>query len=88
VRFDSFEIMGRKLDKKDLFGKSDPFLVISRSVEGDTFVPVYKTKEIKKTLNPNWPKFQIPVVQLCNGDDYRPLLYGGHHACNCNCKWS
>jgi Ca2+-dependent lipid-binding protein len=71
-----FEMKGRKLDNKDFFGKSDPFVVISRSQEGGQFVPVYKSERIKNTLNPNWPKFQISMVDLCNGDAYRPLRYG------------
>eukprot|EP01028_Stygiella_incarcerata_P010832 TRINITY_DN583_c0_g3_i2.p1 TRINITY_DN583_c0_g3~~TRINITY_DN583_c0_g3_i2.p1 ORF type:complete len:558 (-),score=147.73 TRINITY_DN583_c0_g3_i2:982-2655(-) len=70
-----FEIEGRKLDKKDFFGKSDPYLRISRSQEGGDYVPVFQTDFIKKTLDPNWPKFEIPIVKLCNADDYRPLLF-------------
>jgi copine 5/8/9 len=70
-----FEARGEKLAKKDLFGKSDPFLVISRSQESGGFVPIHKTEVVKKNLNPQWEKFGIPIVQLCNGDEYRPLLY-------------
>eukprot|EP01028_Stygiella_incarcerata_P010829 TRINITY_DN583_c0_g1_i1.p1 TRINITY_DN583_c0_g1~~TRINITY_DN583_c0_g1_i1.p1 ORF type:complete len:565 (-),score=145.11 TRINITY_DN583_c0_g1_i1:129-1823(-) len=70
-----FEARGNKLAKKDLFGKSDPFLVISRSQESGGFIPVHKTEVIKKNLNPQWAKFSVPIVQLCNGDEYRPLLF-------------
>jgi hypothetical protein len=31
-------LAGKHLDKKDLFGKSDPFVVISRSAEGGQYV--------------------------------------------------
>lgn len=30
----TLQLAGKHLDKKDLFGKSDPFVVISRSAEG------------------------------------------------------
>jgi len=63
------------LDKKDLFGKSDPFLVISRSREGGSYVPVVKTEVIKKTLDPVWRSFTTTVQKLCNGDIDRPLLF-------------
>ncbi|KAL6067259.1 Copine-4 [Balamuthia mandrillaris] len=70
-----FQFSASKLDKKDLFGKSDPFFVISRAREGSTYVPVYKSEEIKKTLDPVWRQFSIPVQRLCNGDLDRPLLF-------------
>lgn len=45
-----FRFAGTKLDKKDLFGKSDPFLEIYRSNPDGNFVLVHKTEVIKKTL--------------------------------------
>lgn len=42
----------QKLDKKDLFGKADPFFVISRQVEGNVFVPCFRSLVCKKTLSP------------------------------------
>jgi hypothetical protein len=70
----SFQFSGVKLDKKDLFGKSDPFLVISRVREQGAYVPVYKTEVIKKTLDPTWNPFSVSVQRLCNGDYERPLM--------------
>ncbi|KTG40449.1 hypothetical protein cypCar_00007686 [Cyprinus carpio] len=35
------QFCGNKLDKKDFFGKSDPFLVFYRSNEDGTFLPDY-----------------------------------------------
>jgi len=77
--FDTKEILtvqfkGQRLDRKDLFSNSDPFLVISRcSLEQDTFLPVYKTETIKNNNNPTWDQFQIPVTTLCNGDRDRTI---------------
>eukprot|EP01129_Flabellula_baltica_P008548 TRINITY_DN340_c0_g1_i4.p1 TRINITY_DN340_c0_g1~~TRINITY_DN340_c0_g1_i4.p1 ORF type:complete len:763 (-),score=172.10 TRINITY_DN340_c0_g1_i4:17-2305(-) len=65
---------GRGLDKKDMFGKSDPFIVISRTGENDISAPVFKTEVIKKTLDPDWAISSVPVQTLCNGDMLRPLL--------------
>jgi hypothetical protein len=37
---------GHKLDKKDWFGKSDPFLEIYKSMESGEFILVHKTEVI------------------------------------------
>ncbi|XP_021936016.1 copine-8-like isoform X2 [Zootermopsis nevadensis] len=62
------QFSGTKLDKKDFFGKSDPFLVFHKSTESGDYIVVYKTEVVKHTLNPVWPKFSVPVRSLCNGD--------------------
>ena len=64
---------GKKLDRKDLFGSSDPFLQFSRSSENGNFVVVHRTEHIKNTLNPVWAKFTLPIRALCNGDLDRSL---------------
>ncbi|XP_055562531.1 copine-9 isoform X3 [Falco biarmicus] len=62
------QLCANKLDKKDFFGKSDPFLVFYRSNEDGTFTICHKTEVVKNTLNPVWQPFTIPVRALCNGD--------------------
>eukprot|EP00064_Thunnus_orientalis_P007103 superscaffoldBa00000770_g7122 len=62
------QFCANKLDKKDFFGKSDPFLVFYRSNEDGTFTICHKTEVIKNNLNPVWQSFTIPVRALCNGD--------------------
>ncbi|KAB1264296.1 Copine-9 [Camelus dromedarius] len=62
------QLCANKLDKKDFFGKSDPFLVFYRSNEDGTFTICHKTEVVKNTLNPVWQPFSIPVRALCNGD--------------------
>ncbi|XP_036373601.1 copine-8-like [Megalops cyprinoides] len=67
------QFCGNKLDKKDFFGKSDPFLVFYRSNEDGTFTICHKTEVVKNTLNPVWQAFRIPVRALCNGDYDRAI---------------
>nr|XP_007147096.1 hypothetical protein PHAVU_006G0961001g [Phaseolus vulgaris]ESW19090.1 hypothetical protein PHAVU_006G0961001g [Phaseolus vulgaris] len=51
-----------RLDNKDVFSKSDPFLRISRMVENGDYIPICKTEVINDNLNPKW----------------RPVCLGGH----------
>ncbi|XP_078276009.1 copine-8 isoform X3 [Rhinoraja longicauda] len=67
------QFCANKLDKKDFFGKSDPFLVFFRSNEDGTFTICHKTEVVKNTLNPVWQAFTIPVRTLCNGDFDRTI---------------
>ncbi|XP_026870368.1 copine-8 isoform X1 [Electrophorus electricus] len=67
------QFCGNKLDKKDFFGKSDPFLVFYRSNEDGTFTICHKTEVVKNTLSPVWQAFKIPVRALCNGDYDRTI---------------
>eukprot|EP00111_Clytia_hemisphaerica_P000713 TCONS_00002099-protein len=70
------QIKGHRLDQKDLFSSSDPFIVISRcSLENNNFLPVYKTEMIKNNNSPIWKKFEIPVTTLCNGDRDRVIRF-------------
>ncbi|XP_060050620.1 copine-8 isoform X2 [Erinaceus europaeus] len=61
------QFCANKLDKKDFFGKSDPFLVFYRSNEDG------RTEVVKNTLNPVWQAFKISVRALCNGDHDRTI---------------
>lgn len=70
----NLQFKGRKLDKKDFFGSSDPYLTFYRhGIEGENYVPVHKTEVIKNNLNPCWKLFSISVTTLCNGDKHRPI---------------
>ena len=71
----TFEVSGEKLDKKDFFGKSDPFLCIYKESPNGQWVLVHKTEVIKNTLNPSWKSFSLPLRQLCNGDYERKLKF-------------
>uniref|UniRef100_A0A674PKU1 Copine VIII n=1 Tax=Takifugu rubripes TaxID=31033 RepID=A0A674PKU1_TAKRU len=67
------QFCGNKLDKKDFFGKSDPFLVFYRSNEDGSYTICHKTEVVKNTLDPVWQAFKIPVRALCNGDYDRSI---------------
>uniref|UniRef100_A0AAR2K4H6 C2 domain-containing protein n=1 Tax=Pygocentrus nattereri TaxID=42514 RepID=A0AAR2K4H6_PYGNA len=67
------QFCGNKLDKKDFFGKSDPFLIFYRSNEDGTYTICHKTEVVKNTLDPVWQAFKIPVRALCNGDYDRAI---------------
>uniref|UniRef100_A0A8C7VXF4 Copine Vb n=1 Tax=Oncorhynchus mykiss TaxID=8022 RepID=A0A8C7VXF4_ONCMY len=69
----TMQFCANKLDKKDFFGKSDPFMVFYRSNEDGTFTICHKTEVVKNTLNPVWQSFTIPVRALCNGDFDRTI---------------
>lgn len=66
---------GSKLSNKDgFFGKSDPFLVISRLREDKTWMPVFRNAPIMNNLSPTWPQFKVSIQELCNGDLRNPIL--------------
>eukprot|EP00727_Mastigamoeba_balamuthi_P013878 m51a1_g9112 hypothetical protein (734) ;mRNA; r:115041-117983 len=64
---------GRGLDRKDFFGSSDPFVVVSQQL-ADRAVPVAQTEVIKNTLNPRWRPLVVSAQRLCNGDPDRELV--------------
>jgi len=63
------------LDKKDTFGKSDPYMTISRILPDGTTSLVHKTEVIKNTLDPTWREFYLPLSRLSGGDLNAPLLF-------------
>ncbi|XP_077382257.1 copine-4 isoform X2 [Festucalex cinctus] len=63
----------RKLDDKDFFSKSDPFLEIYRLNEDATLQLVYRTETVMNNLNPVWKTFKVSLNSLCNGDHERKL---------------
>jgi len=69
----TIQFNGKKLDKKDLFGKSDPFLVFYRCNEDNSFTACHRTEVIKNTLDPTWKPFTIHARTLCNGDYDRAI---------------
>lgn len=71
----TLQLTAQKLDKKDLFGKSDPFFVVSKQTQNGQFSPVYESEVIKNSLDPSWDSFTKPVVEICNGDFDRKLKF-------------
>ncbi|XP_071823629.1 copine-3-like isoform X2 [Apostichopus japonicus] len=57
------------LDKKDVMGKSDPFLEFyKQGTTSEDWHKVHQTEVIKNTLNPVWKPAEVGVRKLCNGD--------------------
>ncbi|XP_076811044.1 copine-3-like [Clavelina lepadiformis] len=81
-----FSVRAEGLDKKDLLGKSDPYMEIYR-IEGDgKDTLVHKTEVIKNTLKPKWAPFSVRIQNLCQGDFDRAIKFkvfdydsGGDH---------
>uniref|UniRef100_UPI003AABE4C9 copine-4 n=1 Tax=Centroberyx gerrardi TaxID=166262 RepID=UPI003AABE4C9 len=63
----------RKLDDKDFFSKSDPFLEIYRLNDDATLQLVHRTETVMNNLNPVWKTFKVSLNSLCSGDHERKL---------------
>ncbi|XP_016301483.1 copine-3-like isoform X2 [Sinocyclocheilus anshuiensis] len=68
----NFEMEARKLDNKDFFGKSDPYLEFYRQTETGWQL-AHRTEVVKNNLNPCWKPFKIPLRSLCAGDMQKPI---------------
>ena len=68
-----FSVKGKKLDKKDLLSKSDPFLEIKRILSSGITQLVHKTEVVNKTLDPTWVPFSLKSNRLCGGDLSAPF---------------
>ncbi|XP_044238243.2 copine-7 isoform X3 [Ursus arctos] len=63
----------RKLDDKDLFSKSDPFLELYRVNDDQSEQLVYRTEVVKNNLSPVWEPFKVTLSNLCSCEETRPL---------------
>ncbi|KAJ7993442.1 hypothetical protein DPEC_G00272480 [Dallia pectoralis] len=71
-RMVNFEAEARKLDKKDFFGKSDPYLEFYKQT-GTGWLLAHRTEVVTRNLNPTWKPFRIPLQSLCDGDMNKPI---------------
>jgi hypothetical protein len=80
----TMNVRASKLSNKDgLFGKSDPFLRISRVAAGTTngrgpasnILPVFKSETIMNNLNPRWRPITLSTQALCNGNLNRAIMF-------------
>lgn len=73
------QLSGRGLDKKDWFGKSDPYLEIHRAAASGSSAAaptlVYRSEVVKNCLDPAWKAFELSLAALCNGDRRRGLQF-------------
>ncbi|XP_070118269.1 copine-7 isoform X4 [Equus przewalskii] len=63
----------RKLDDKDLFSKSDPFLELYRINDDQSEQLVYRTEVVKNNLSPVWEPFKVSLSSLCSCEEARTL---------------
>ncbi|XP_053198031.1 copine-3 isoform X1 [Scomber japonicus] len=68
----NFEAEARKLDNKDFFGKSDPYLEFYKQTETGWQL-AHRTEVVKNNLNPTWRPFRIPLQSLCGADMDKPI---------------
>ncbi|XP_065114604.1 copine-3 isoform X1 [Paramisgurnus dabryanus] len=68
----NFEMEARKLDNKDFFGKSDPYLEFYRQTETGWQL-AHRTEVVKNNLNPCWRPFKISLQSLCGGNMEKPI---------------
>lgn len=70
-------VAGKGLDKKDMFGKSDPFLIISKATddEKNPWTQVITTEVIKKTLDPEWRPITSHTAALTGRNPHRKLRF-------------
>uniref|UniRef100_A0A8C7HZ35 Copine I n=1 Tax=Oncorhynchus kisutch TaxID=8019 RepID=A0A8C7HZ35_ONCKI len=62
------ELEAKGLDKKDLFGKSYPFLEFFKQEDDGKWQLVHRTEVIKNNLSPSWKKFSVALQTFCNCD--------------------
>ncbi|ETE69166.1 Copine-7, partial [Ophiophagus hannah] len=70
----------KKLDDKDLFSKSDPFLEIYRINDDGSEQLVHRTEFVKNNLSPIWEPFKVSLNSLCSCEEKRKLrvrFFGG-----------
>ena len=72
------QFSARHLDKKDKFGKSDPYFVLRRSDRTTRNFdpkepPLLSSEVIKNNLNPSWRTTEVKLAALCDGDYERPI---------------
>ncbi|XP_058011108.1 copine-7 isoform X5 [Ahaetulla prasina] len=63
----------KKLDDKDLFSKSDPFLEIYRINDDGSEQLVHRTEFVKNNLSPIWEPFKVSLNSLCSCEEKRKL---------------
>ena len=63
------------MDKKDFFGKSDPYFKVFRTRETQDAPLVFESEIVMNTLNPQWKEACEPLQKICNSDLNRPLKF-------------
>ena len=70
----NLHLRAHNVDKKDFFGKSDPYLLLFKPANGN-WAQIYKSEVMKKTLDPIWKPFQLTMHSLCDGNQEALLKF-------------
>lgn len=70
-----FQLKAMDLKNQDLFGKSDPFYVVSRVCLGGRVIKLAQSETLPNESSPLWQPMKFSAVQLCNGDYRQPLKF-------------
>eukprot|EP01080_Neovahlkampfia_damariscottae_P004598 gene4598-7980_t len=69
----TFRFSCKGLDKKDFFGKSDPFLRFSKQLPDGSWKMVHETEYYKVQLNPMFNEFKLSGQNFCSNDFQKPV---------------
>eukprot|EP00299_Pterocystis_sp_00344_P000181 c10054_g1_i1.p1 GENE.c10054_g1_i1~~c10054_g1_i1.p1 ORF type:complete len:573 (-),score=177.08 c10054_g1_i1:89-1663(-) len=69
----TLQFSAESLPKSAYVFKPNPVLLIQRSREDGSWIPVYRTEMKTSTTSPVWDKFKIELSRLCGADEFRPL---------------
>jgi len=67
------QLNAKNLDKKDTFGKSDPYFILSKYAGAGTLVTVVRSDHVMNTTKPEWRSMNLALRDVCNGDMRRRL---------------
>ena len=68
----SIKFSGRKLPRKDVLSKSDPFLCVLMASSGGHYQVMAKTNWVKNNQNPDWDKVELDDDSI-TPDNFRNL---------------
>lgn len=68
------------LERKELMRKNDVFYTISRIQVDSSYMLVYRSDALQKTLDPVWPLIEIDKSTLCGEQNDRDIKIEVHHA--------
>jgi hypothetical protein len=68
------------LEKKEILRKNDAFYTISRRQLDHSYMMVYRSDAIAKSLDPVWPVIEIDKSTLCGEQDEREIMIEVFHS--------
>ena len=67
------QFAGKDLVNRKWFSKLNPFLEFYKANENGTYVLVHRTEHVKKSSNPVWASFRVPLRSFCSSDYDRTI---------------